>query len=65
MTNQGGLRGQGRTLTEIALASGMSLTHISRVASGKRRPSIDVARKIADVLDIDLDQLWEMISNDS
>lgn len=37
------------TLTAVAKASGLSLAHISRIVSGSRRPSPQVAKRLSDV----------------
>ena len=48
-------------MSEIARRSGCHLTHISRILSGDRTPSLPMARKIADAMGISLDRLWSML----
>lgn len=45
------------SLRRLARETGLSLSHVSRVFSGKRQPSMRAARKIADALRIDIDSL--------
>ena len=45
-------------LTEMGNDLGISLSHLSRIFSGNRTPSISVARKIVEYLDISLDDLF-------
>lgn len=40
----------------IATAYNIPRTNISRILSGERRPSIEVAEKMAEALDMDLEQ---------
>ncbi len=50
-----------RTLTEIHKGSGISLSHISQIFSGKKEPSMPSARKIATVFGVTLDRLEEIL----
>lgn len=45
------------SLRRLALETGLSLSHVSRVFSGKRQPSMRAARLIATALQIDIDSL--------
>jgi len=47
----------------IARATGVSLAQISRIFSGRRRPSFDLAGKIARHLGITLDEFQKLIQN--
>lgn len=48
--------------TELARRSGLSLTTVSKIYSGRgrnaRRPSLDAARRLAEAQDITLDKLY-------
>ena len=46
-----------RTVTEIATGTGLSLTHVSQLFSGKKQPSMASARKIAGLLGVTIDRL--------
>ena len=41
---------KGLTLLEVAKAASVSESYISYVETGKRRPSVDVAKRIAKIL---------------
>lgn len=43
--------------SEIHRKTGIHLSHVSKVLSGKRRPSSDNLRKIADELGVSMDDL--------
>ena len=43
--------------TKLAKAVKVDLAHISRIFSGKRSPSLDLARRIADYMGVSLDKL--------
>ena len=43
--------------TKLARAVKVDLAHISRIFSGKRSPSLDLARRIADYMGVSLDKL--------
>ena len=43
--------------TNLARAVRVDLAHISRIFSGKRSPSLDLARRIADYMGVTLDKL--------
>jgi transcriptional regulator with XRE-family HTH domain len=43
---------------EIAATLRMDPSYLSRIVSGRVKPSIEVARRIADVLAVSLDELW-------
>ena len=51
-----------RNLTQLELARliGVSQVSISKIESGKRRPSPEVAQRIAHHFDLTTDQMWEM-----
>jgi transcriptional regulator with XRE-family HTH domain len=44
------------SITEIARATGLSKSHISRVLQARRCPSLDVASRIAGYLNMSLDE---------
>lgn len=50
-----------RTLTEIARRAGLSRSHVSRVLSGKREPSLGAASRIAKAAGITLGVLERRI----
>ena len=54
---------EGKWLTqeELASASGVGVATISRLETGKVRPSIRTIRSIAKVLDIPPDELYETV----
>lgn len=45
-------------LGEISRATGISLSHLSRIANGNRWPSFDTANQIATYLGVTLDELY-------
>lgn len=53
----------GPTLTEMARATGMSLSHICRIFSGERVPSLAKARRMAAYLGISLDELCRYLDS--
>jgi len=48
--------------SEISRATEINLAHVSRIFSGKASPSFKAAKKIADHLDISLDEFHDLIS---
>lgn len=42
---------------EIARGTGLSLSHVSRIFSGERNPSLNTVRKVAQFINIPLEQL--------
>ena len=53
--------GKTRTLTEISVGTGLCLSHISQVFSGKKDPSMNSARKISRFFGVTLDRLDEIL----
>lgn len=51
----------GRSLSDIARGTGLSLSHVCRVFSGKRAPSMGTARTIAGFLGTTTDKLYESL----
>ena len=49
--------------TELARGTGVNLAHISLVLRGKRTPSLPVARRLAGVLGVSLDELAEYLES--
>jgi transcriptional regulator with XRE-family HTH domain len=43
---------------QVARLAGCHITHVSRVLNGYRTPSLPMAKAIADVLGVTLDELW-------
>ncbi|MDB5552176.1 MAG: putative transcriptional regulator with C-terminal domain [Rhizobium sp.] len=56
---------RGMTVTELATAAGISQPHLSDIENGKKTGSVDVLKRIAVALKVDLDDLiiWEQESN--
>lgn len=52
------LRKKGLNCNQLAQFVGVSRQSISHIATGKGRPSIDTAKKIAKILDIDWKDLF-------
>lgn len=52
---------RGMTMTELAKAAGISQPHLSGIENGKKTGSIEVLKRIAIALKVDLDDLvvWE------
>lgn len=48
---------RGMTMMELATAAGISQPHLSEIESGKKTGSVDVLKKIAVALKVDLDDL--------
>lgn len=51
-----------KSLAKIARETGLSLSHISRINSGDRTPSMETIRKLAPVLGVTPTCLFESIS---
>jgi transcriptional regulator with XRE-family HTH domain len=51
--------GEEINLSQISRDTGISVSHLSRIFSGKRDPSVPNAKKISQVLDVSLDCLIE------
>ena len=49
----------GQSIRQLALACGISPSHLSRILSGKRKPSLQVAARLAEHLSISVDKLIE------
>ena len=47
--------------SEISRVTGIHLSHVSKVLSGNRRPSSANLRKIADVLSVSMDDLFDYL----
>lgn len=45
------------TMSDIARSTNISLSHVSRIMGGNRRPSLDVASKIAAYLGVTIEEL--------
>ena len=48
---------RGMTMMELAKAAGISQPHLSNIENGKKTGSVDVLKRIATVLKVDLDDL--------
>ncbi len=48
---------RGMTMTELATAAGISQPHLSDIENGKKTGSVDVLKRIAVALKVDLDDL--------
>ena len=46
------------TQVEVADATGMSLTYVSKIENGEKNVTLDTMRKLAAVLDLDLGRLF-------
>jgi len=46
------------TQSDLATASGLSQGAIAQIESGKRNPTVETARKLADALNCDIDDLF-------
>lgn len=58
------LNGDNINLSEISRSTGISVSHLSKVFSGKRTPSLQVLKLIADEVHMTLDDLaGELIKN--
>lgn len=53
--------GTDRTLSDVARATGMSLSHVSRIFSGHRTPTVKALRDIATFLGIGTGELLEIL----
>jgi DNA-binding XRE family transcriptional regulator len=49
---------RGMTQVELAIASGLSQGAIAQIEAGKRNPTVETARKIANALNCDIDDLF-------
>lgn len=49
--------GTQRTLSDVARATGLSLSHVSRIFSGKRTPTVKAAKSIAACLGVSVEEL--------
>jgi len=49
------------TLSDVSRSTGVSLSHVSRIMSGQRKPSLDVASKIAAYLGVSIEELMHML----
>jgi DNA-binding XRE family transcriptional regulator len=49
---------RGMTQVELATASGLSQGAIAQIEAGKRNPTVETARKIANALNCDIDDLF-------
>jgi DNA-binding XRE family transcriptional regulator len=49
---------RGMTQVKLATASGLSQGAIAQIETGKRNPTVETARKIADALNCDIDDLF-------
>lgn len=47
------------TLSQLALKTGVSESHLSLIESGARRPSVDVAKRLASVLGFEWTKFFE------
>jgi DNA-binding XRE family transcriptional regulator len=56
---------RGMTMAELATAAGISQPHLSDIENGKKTGSVEVLKRIAIALKVDLDDLvvWEQESN--
>lgn len=54
---------KGVALTELAERAGISVAYLSLIEAGKREPSLDVARRISESLDIPSDLLILLASS--
>lgn len=53
--------GTTHTLSDVARGTGLSLSHVSRVFSGKRAPTVQAARRIARYLGIEVGELLSQL----
>ena len=49
--------------TAIAKATGYDVAHISRIFSGKSRPSYECSKAIAEYLSVDINELFETLDS--
>lgn len=49
------------TRAEISRSTGISISHVSRIFSGNRMPSLVVAKKLSTYLNITMDQLLVLL----
>ena len=52
---------QSVTQRELAVAAGISESYLSHILAGRRRPTLPVGARVARVLGLSLDQLYEKI----
>lgn len=45
----------------VARATGVDISHISRILNGYSRPSFDLAKSIADYLELSMDELYGLL----
>lgn len=51
----------GRTQRSVALEAEITPAHYNRIENGKRQPSVDVAKKIAEVLGFDWTEFFREV----
>lgn len=51
---------KGYSLTELSKKLGVNLSYLSQIVSGKRSPSPILAKKIADTLDVKIEDVFEV-----
>ena len=49
---------RGMTQEALAAAAGLEQPHISKLVTGKRRPSLNTAQKVAKALGVGVDDVW-------
>lgn len=52
-----------KSLGQIARETGLSLSHVSRLHSGDRQPSITTIGKLAVVLDVEPGELYSIVAS--
>ncbi|WP_419744466.1 helix-turn-helix transcriptional regulator [Staphylococcus sp. LKG3-1] len=50
---------RGYNLSQLAIETEVSLSYMSLIINGKRNPSAKLAKKISDVLDVEIQELFE------
>lgn len=50
---------KGLNLSDLAIKTEVSTTYLSQIINGKKTPSPKLAKKIANVLDLDIEDLFE------
>ncbi|MEX2957026.1 helix-turn-helix domain-containing protein [Staphylococcus pasteuri] len=50
---------KGYNLSDLSNKTGVGISYLSQIINGKKTPSSKLAKKIADVLDVDIEDIFE------
>ncbi|MBF2780112.1 transcriptional regulator [Staphylococcus saprophyticus] len=50
---------KGYNLSQLAIDTDVSLSYMSLIMNGKRNPSAKLAKKIAEILEVEIEELFE------